>query len=144
METHFAVGRLTHSYVKAALQSTIYNNTHLEKCLTLCQVVLGLRKKKKKMGEDTFFHWVFFSSLPPPLWNFSCASAVSCSMVLDRCLHTQFQSLPSIPFLCSALHRSHIFYLQKQHELQMEQHLIFLQKSVLNTYAHTLEACGLS
>lgn len=56
METHFAVCRLAQSYVKAALQSTIYNNTHLEKRLTLCQVDLGLKKKKKKMGEDIFFH----------------------------------------------------------------------------------------
>lgn len=56
METHFAVGRLTQSYVKAALQSTIYNNTHLEQRLTLCQVDLGLRKKKNKMVEGVFFH----------------------------------------------------------------------------------------
>lgn len=106
METHFAVCRQTQSYVKAAMQSTIYNHTHLEKCLILCQVALGLGgKKKKKGGERVYFLTEFpsscFSSPPPPL-NFPCGSAVPCSMILGRCLHTQFHSLPSITFLCSA------------------------------------------
>lgn len=66
METRFAVGRLTQSYVKAALQSTIYNNTHLEQRLTLCQVDLGLRKKEKENGRGCIFSLSFLRVSFPP------------------------------------------------------------------------------
>lgn len=66
METRFAVGRLTQSYVKAALQSTIYNNTHLEQRLTLCQVDLGLRKKEIENGRGCIFSLSFLRISFPP------------------------------------------------------------------------------
>lgn len=66
METHFAVCRLAQSYVKAELQSTIYNNTHLEKRLTLCQVDLGLKKKKKENGRGYIFSLIFLQVSFPP------------------------------------------------------------------------------
>lgn len=117
METHFAVSRLTLSYVKAALQSTIYNNTHLEQSLTLCQVDLGLRRKEKENGRGYIFSLsflqVYFPPFPRPLWNFPCVSAVSCSMVLDRCLHTRFQPLPSIPFFVQCITQVPHFFFEK-------------------------------
>lgn len=68
METHFAVCRQTQSYVKAAMQSTIYNHTHLEKCLILCQVALGLGgEKKKKVGKGYIFSLSFLQVAFPPL-----------------------------------------------------------------------------
>lgn len=100
METHFAVGRLTQSYVKAALQRPIYNNAHLEQCLTLRQVDLGLRKIEKENGRGyIFFQWVSFKSLFLP-----SAPAVEFSLCLCCVLFHGVGQLPSDPISVLALH----------------------------------------